>query len=503
MDLFSGFTSWIVALLSLLTLALAGGALLLVWGQSEGWRSHSLFAGLCAVLAIWGALYLFRLDDRIIGITARLLSIALWAAVVFYAWMMFRFSERVMSGAARTQLFCGLLIAALVADVFYFLLTPAFGSRMPVDLLANISQILTVVAAGWTARFALQTYLREPLSRVSDDSRGTQRNHQQAIVELQRQKTLVERLTQELQTASQSKSLFLSNMGLELRTPLNSIVGYSELLQSGIYGELDATQLDRLEKIHRNGRYLLELINNVLDLSKIETGRINLETSVFHIERIIEQAVIGVEADYTRKGLAIKVNAEPSLPSLYGDEGRIQQVLTNLLTNAIKFTQQGSITIDAILILVERGTSTTFKLPFIGWLSDGNWIIITVTDTGIGIAPEDQARIFEEFGRADSVRAAHVEGTGLGLAIAKKLIELHEGSIWVKSALGEGSTFFVALPVHQKSMSENSKAALPTVSPPQNVPTTEPAMRPVRLLIEYPAVDAQFRCCNINRGDFI
>jgi len=479
MDVFSAFSGWIAALTSLLTLSLAGGALLLVWGRSEGWRPHILFVGLCGVLAVWGALHLFRLDNESGGQIAQILSIPLWVACAAYVWMVF--NSRLMASLARRGGFCGLLIAALVADAIYILAVPMLGMSLLNDLLAITSAVLTLLVTGWTARFALQTYLREPLSRLSDDSRGTQRNHQQTIVELQRQKTLVERLTLDLQTASQAKSLFLSNMGLELRTPLNSIVGYSELLQSGIYGELDATQLDRLEKIHRNGRYLLELINNVLDLSKIETGRINLETSVFHIERIIEQAVIGVEADYTRKGLAIKVNAAPSLPSLYGDEGRIQQVLTNLLTNAIKFTQQGSITIDAILILVERGTSTTFKLPFIGWLSDGNWIIITVTDTGIGIAPEDQARIFEEFGRADSVRAAHVEGTGLGLAIAKKLIELHEGSIWVKSALGKGSTFFVALPAHQKSMAENSKAALLTASPQQNVPTTEPAMRPVEV----------------------
>ena len=217
-------------------------------------------------------------------------------------------------------------------------------------------------------------------------------------------------------------------------------------------------------------------------MSKIETGRINLETSVFHIERIIEQAVIGVESEYTRKGLTIKVSSAPDLPTLYGDEGRIQQVFTNLLTNAIKFTDQGTITIDAILIVVERGTSAAFKLPFIGWLGDGNWIIITVTDTGIGIAPEDQARIFEEFGRADSVRAAHVEGTGLGLAIAKKLVELHEGSIWVKSALGQGSTFFVALPAHEKLKPENSKRASLNENGLQGAPTTEPAFRPVEVV---------------------
>jgi signal transduction histidine kinase len=477
MDLFPAFSGWIAALLSLLTLALAGGALLLVWGQPEGWRPHGLFVGLCAVLAVWGALHLFRLDSGGLGQVARILSIPVWVVGAVYAWLVFR--ARLMQGSARTQVFAGLLIAALVSDVLYVLVASALGIPLLNGLLDIVSAGLTLIATGWLARFALQTYLREPLSRLNDDSRGNQRSHQQTIVELQRQKAMVTQLTQDLQTASEAKSNFLSNMGLELRTPLNSIVGYSELLQSGIYGELDATQLDRLEKIHRNGRYLLDLINNVLDLSKIETGRINLETSVFHIERIIEQAVIGVEAEYTRKGLIVKVSATPNLPTLYGDEGRIQQVLTNLLTNAIKFTDQGSITVEAILILVEHGTSAAFKLPFIGWLGDGSWIIITVTDTGIGIAPEDQARIFEEFGRADSARAAHVEGTGLGLAIAKKLVELHQGSIWVKSALGQGSTFFVALPAHEKPKPEDSKRASHNQSMPQDAPTTEPALRPV------------------------
>jgi GAF domain-containing protein len=231
----------------------------------------------------------------------------------------------------------------------------------------------------------------------------------------------------QLEAASRHKSEFLANMSHELRTPLNAIIGFSEVLGERMFGELNDKQAEYMKDIHASGQHLLSLINDILDLSKIEAGRMELEVSDFDLPSAIENALILVRERAGRRGIALGSAIDPTLGAIRGDERKVKQVLLNLLSNALKFTPEGG------RIDVRAATN------------DG-MAELSVTDTGVGIAPEDQAVIFEEFrqvGAADK----RVEGTGLGLALSRKFIELHGGRIWVTSQVGAGSTFAFTLPV--------------------------------------------------------
>lgn len=227
--------------------------------------------------------------------------------------------------------------------------------------------------------------------------------------------------------ATNMKSQFLANMSHELRTPLNSIIGYTELVLNRTYGELNNLQDDRLQKVIRNGHSLLALINDVLDLSKIEAGRLNLTFSRVPVEDMLDSLLHDFEPKATAKGLAM-VRGYSKLPALYVDESRTRQVFSNLLSNAIKFTDKGVIIIRGHFDAAERQ------------------VIVSVTDTGIGIDPANQERVFEAFQQGDSALTRRYEGTGLGLAISRRLVEMHAGRIWFESTIGRGSTFHVALP---------------------------------------------------------
>jgi signal transduction histidine kinase len=232
----------------------------------------------------------------------------------------------------------------------------------------------------------------------------------------------------ELEAASRHKSEFLANMSHELRTPLNAIIGFSEVLGERMFGELNDKQAEYVQDILSSGRHLLALINDILDLSKIEAGRMELELSRFDLPAAIEGAVILVRERATRHGLALDVSVDGRLGPFVGDERKIRQVLLNLLSNAVKFTPEG-------------GRVAVRAAP-----ADGG-VEISVTDTGIGIAPEDQEAIFQEFRQVGTDYARKREGTGLGLALARRFVDLHGGQIWVKSRPGEGSTFSFNLPV--------------------------------------------------------
>jgi signal transduction histidine kinase len=234
----------------------------------------------------------------------------------------------------------------------------------------------------------------------------------------------------QLEAASRHKSEFLANMSHELRTPLNAIIGFSEVLTERMFGELNDKQEEYLKDIHASGQHLLSLINDILDLSKIEAGRMELELSDFHLPSAIENALILVRERASRRGIRLGSTIDERLGMIGGDERKVKQVLLNLLSNALKFTPEGGrIDVDARL--------------------DGGMVEISVADTGIGIAPADQDAAFEEFrqvGAADK----KAEGTGLGLALSRKFIELHGGKIWVKSQVGQGSTFTFTLPVRRE-----------------------------------------------------
>jgi signal transduction histidine kinase len=233
--------------------------------------------------------------------------------------------------------------------------------------------------------------------------------------------------SRQLEVASQHKSEFLANMSHELRTPLNAVIGFSEVLSERMFGELNEKQDEYLEDIHASGQHLLSLINDILDLSKIEAGKMELEVSEFDLPATIDNALMLVRERAARRGIDLHKTVDERVGQVLADERKIRQVMLNLLSNAIKFTPEG-------------GRIEVWAVPV-----DGN-VEVSVSDTGIGIAPEDQEKVFEEFrqvGTADK----KVEGTGLGLTLCRKFVELHGGKIWLKSQLGQGSTFTFSVPV--------------------------------------------------------
>ena len=233
--------------------------------------------------------------------------------------------------------------------------------------------------------------------------------------------------SRQLEAASRHKSEFLANMSHELRTPLNAIIGFSEVLAQGMFGAINEKQTEYLQDILESGRHLLSLINDILDLSKIEAGRMELEAADFDLPSAIENALVLVRERAIRRGIRLGSTIDPRLGMISGDERKVKQVLLNLLSNALKFTPEGG-EIDVTARLHDH-------------LAE-----VSVADTGIGIAPTDQSTVFEEFrqvGTADK----KAEGTGLGLTLSRKFIELHGGKIWVQSEVGRGSTFTFTLPV--------------------------------------------------------
>ncbi|UCD69158.1 MAG: GAF domain-containing protein [Betaproteobacteria bacterium] len=232
----------------------------------------------------------------------------------------------------------------------------------------------------------------------------------------------------ELEIASQHKSQFLANMSHELRTPLNAILGYTELISDGIYGDVPEKIGGVMERVQASGQHLLGLINDVLDLSKIEAGQLKLSVDEYSFSDIVQSVISGVESLAAEKKLKLVTDLAPELPVGRGDERRLAQVLMNLVGNAIKFTEEGEVSVRV------TAPDSTF--------------VTSVSDTGPGISREQQEMIFEEFQQVDSSSTRKKGGTGLGLAIAKRIVELHGGQIWVESEPGKGSTFSFSLPVN-------------------------------------------------------
>jgi GAF domain-containing protein/anti-sigma regulatory factor (Ser/Thr protein kinase) len=247
----------------------------------------------------------------------------------------------------------------------------------------------------------------------------------------------IEEKSRELAEASKHKSQFLANMSHELRTPLNAILGYAELMLDSIYGEPSEKMRAVLERLQSNGRHLLGLINDVLDLSKIEAGQLTLSLNDYSLGDMVHGVVSAVEPLAAEKRLAFTAQVAPDLPSGHGDERRLSQVLLNLVGNAIKFTDKGEVAVRAS---VANGAFT-----------------VAVCDTGPGISAVDQAKIFEEFQQADSSITRKKGGTGLGLSIAKRIIEMHGGRIWVESEPGKGSTFYFTLPVRVEGQARQQR----------------------------------------------
>jgi signal transduction histidine kinase len=237
----------------------------------------------------------------------------------------------------------------------------------------------------------------------------------------------VEAKSREVELANRHKSEFLANMSHELRTPLNAIIGFSEVLSQRMFGEVNQKQAEYLEDIQASGQHLLSLINDILDLSKIEAGKMELQPSRFSLAAALQSVVMMVRERAAARRIELTSSVDPDTGLVDADERKIKQVVLNLLTNAVKFTPAGG----RVELRAERN-------------ADG--VVVRVADTGIGIAPADQARVFEEFTQARAGESREQEGTGLGLTLSRAFVELHGGRLWVESELGKGSTFTFTLP---------------------------------------------------------
>jgi signal transduction histidine kinase len=234
-------------------------------------------------------------------------------------------------------------------------------------------------------------------------------------------------LNSQLARASQAKSEFLANMSHELRTPMNAILGFTEMILDDIYGEVPPDVRGPIQDVRTCGQQLLRLINDVLDLSKIEAGRMELSLTDYSVQEVVETARTSLRSLAAEKGLEFTADVQPDIPIAHGDGKRITQCLTNLVGNALKFTKQGGVSIAARL--------------------EGDQVVYSVTDTGIGIPGDQLDHIFGEFRQVDSSISREFGGTGLGLSITKTFVELHGGRIWVESEPGRGSTFRFAVPL--------------------------------------------------------
>jgi signal transduction histidine kinase len=282
----------------------------------------------------------------------------------------------------------------------------------------------------------------------------------------------LEKAVRQAEAASAAKSDFLANMSHELRTPLNSVIGFSELLQGLSFGPLSERQARFVTNIHTSGKHLLDIVTDILDLTKVEAGKLTLRYESFEVEPVLEEVVTLVREVAVKKSQALTVNIAPGLPPLSADPMRFRQICFNLLSNAVKFTAPGG----AVRVTARR--ICDFRLPICDLKSgdsepqsqianpksemslppqsaignrqsaiESSWLELSVTDTGVGIKPEDMPRLFQEFVQLEPAMTKHHEGTGLGLALAKRLVELHGGRIWATSpGEGQGSTFTVLLP---------------------------------------------------------
>jgi signal transduction histidine kinase len=264
---------------------------------------------------------------------------------------------------------------------------------------------------------------------LRESERSLERKVQLRTAELETSQRELARARDEALAANRHKSTFLANMSHELRTPLNSIIGFSEVLGTKLFGELNAKQAEYITDIYESGRHLLSLINDILDLSKIEAGRLELSPSSFELAAVIDNALTLMKERAAGRNVALVREVPDAVGAISADERKVKQVLINLLTNAVKFT--------------EPGGAVTIRVAL-----EPQAVVVSVTDTGIGIAADDREIIFEEFRQATNDYARKQEGTGLGLALSKRLVELHGGRIWVESELGRGSTFGFTLPRH-------------------------------------------------------
>jgi signal transduction histidine kinase/CheY-like chemotaxis protein len=298
--------------------------------------------------------------------------------------------------------------------------------------------------------------------------------------------SLLERANRELRELDKLKSTFLANMSHELRTPMNAIIGYTDLLLDGVDGPINEEQGKSLKKVVANARHLLQLINDVLDVSKIESGKIELQINEINLKLLIESVIPTFEPMVKQKGLTLNINLDENLLPVYGDEDKVKQILINLLSNALKFTLQGGIIISAKPS--ERGIKPGESPIFVE---------VCVEDTGIGIKDEDIGKIFDKFTQVDLSTKRQYEGTGLGLSIARGLVAFHKGVIWVTSKYGEGSRFCFTLPLNKEILEKLSE---PVIEPSMAEGLAEYFGKPVETFLKEPQYAGKpIRCWEYTR----
>ena len=312
------------------------------------------------------------------------------------------------------------------------LLNPNTGELVPVEaisgkVLTETGELTAVVTILHDRREALErARLYEQLKLASDE---LQARVQAATAELATQNELLRRQAIELEQASRLKSQFLANMSHEFRTPLNAILGYTHMLLQGVAGDLLPAVKRQLQRIDSNGRHLLTIINEILDITRIEAGKMPMQLSEFNLNELVPEVMAELDPVITRSKLAVVPKLSPEVPLVFSDRQKVKQIVVNLLSNAIKFTHEGRVEIG------------------VGIEPHHNTATITVADSGIGIAPEHHERIFEDFRQVDDSPSRQYGGTGLGLAICRRLANALGGRITLHSRVGEGSTFTLTIPV--------------------------------------------------------
>lgn len=313
----------------------------------------------------------------------------------------------------------------------------SFSASRDLFIVVAVGSVILVLLLGYVLSWSIIGPIRRMETRLAAIASGDFSGHVEVsnrdelgalATNLNRMNDELGRLYEELETASRHKSEFLATMSHELRTPLNAIIGFSQVLKERMYGELNARQADYVDDVLSSGQHLLNLINDILDLAKVEAGRMELQPSTFALPDLLENAMSMVRERATRQGISVTIATDPSVGLVEADERKVKQILFNLLSNAVKFTPGGG------------------QVTLAASAADGH-VEISVRDTGVGIRADDQERIFEEFYQVGASRTQ--EGTGLGLALTRRLVELHHGRLNVESEPGVGSTFTVTLPIHQ------------------------------------------------------
>jgi signal transduction histidine kinase len=325
-----------------------------------------------------------------------------------------RYSYRVMAGFAIASVALALIGGFVISWSFILPVRAAHGFLSEVAAGRFGGTVVVPNRDEFGALAEQMTWMSRELRRLDDEQRVAA--------------ATLRGLNDRLALASRAKSEFLANMSHELRTPLNAILGFTEIMLDELYGEVPANLREPLVDIQTNGRHLLRLINDVLDLSKIEAGRLELGAGEYSVQEIVDVVHASLRSLAIEKGLAFSIRVAPGIPPAWGDGRRLTQCLLNLAGNALKFTRQGRVDIDVSVA--------------------DEWLTFRVADTGIGIPKDEVENIFAEFRQVDTTITREYGGTGLGLSITKRLVELHGGRIGVESELGRGSTFFFTVPLH-------------------------------------------------------